>query len=132
MPKPMGNVVPPMLNARAIFDRLDTNKDGKLSFEEFAVGVRHLQAFLAARIGEMKMPLQRGMQFAARKSANSKAHLATRHGTGGTDGPMGMHPGMGPAGPMGPMACTPAWDRRDRWHQWACTPAWDRWAASTR
>jgi hypothetical protein len=109
MAKPMGNVAPPpAFNARAIFDRLDTNKDGKLSFEEFAVGVRHLQAFLAARMGEMKMPLQRGMQFAREKMGQFQGPFG-RPGMGpaGPMAPMGMQPGMGPAGPMGPMGMHP-------------------------
>ena len=75
MPMPMGQAAtPPMLNARVLFERLDTNKDGQLSFDEFAVGVRHLQMFLAAKLGEMK-----GGQFG-----------------GPGMGPMGQHPGMGP------------------------------------
>jgi hypothetical protein len=31
------------LDAKAIFDRLDTNKDGKLSFDEFSAGLRQFQ-----------------------------------------------------------------------------------------
>jgi Spy/CpxP family protein refolding chaperone len=34
----------PQLDAKAIFGRLDTDKDGKLSFEEFSAGSRHFQA----------------------------------------------------------------------------------------
>ena len=44
-PGPGGLKLP--LDARAIFNKLDKNHDGKLSFEEFAVGVRHLNQLLA-------------------------------------------------------------------------------------
>jgi hypothetical protein len=51
-----GGPRPPMFDARTIFNRLDTNHDGKLSFEEFAVGVQHLHQFLAMRAPRRQMP----------------------------------------------------------------------------
>jgi hypothetical protein len=94
MVKPMGGAsAHPVLNAKAIFDRLDTNHDGKLSFEEFAVGVRHLQMFLATRMGEMKRPLWDGI----RSMHERMGQFQGQFGHPGM-GPMGQHPGMGPMG----------------------------------
>ena len=103
MAKPMGNKPrrAPMLNARVLFDRLDTNKDGKLSFDEFDVAVRHLQRFLAMRMGEMKRPLSDGMQAFGEKWGNSAANPA--------------------ASAWDRWASIPAWDR------WAVILVWDRW-----
>ena len=104
--RPMGAIAtPPTLNARVLFSRLDTNKDGKLSFDEFAVGVRHLQSFLATRMGEMKRPLSDGMR-AFREKWGQFQRQSGRPGMG----PMGQHPGMGPMGQhpgMGPMGQHP-------------------------
>jgi Ca2+-binding EF-hand superfamily protein len=103
--KPVGGAAEhPVLDARAIFSRLDTNHDGKLSFEEFAVGVRHLQQFLATRMGEMKRPLWDGI----RSMHERMGQFQGQFGHPGM-GPMGGHPGMGPMdghpgmGPMGIM-----------------------------
>ncbi len=100
--RPMGAVAtPPTLNARVLFSRLDTNKDGKLSFDEFAVGVRHLQRFLATRMSEMKRPLSDGMRALREKWGQFRG----QSGHPGM-GPMGQHRGMGPMGQqfgMGPM-----------------------------
>ena len=52
-PGPGGLKLP--LDARAIFNKLDKNHDGKLSFEEFAVGVRHLNQLLAQRTQAIKV-----------------------------------------------------------------------------
>jgi len=46
----------PTFDARAIFDRLDKNKDGKLSFEEFQAGLREFHQFMAARAPMWQMP----------------------------------------------------------------------------
>jgi hypothetical protein len=116
MGKPKGRVAPlPMLNARVLFSRLDTNKDGKLSFGEFAVGVSHLQRFLATRMGELKRPVADGIRSFREKMGQFKGQFG-RPGMGtmgqhpGMMGTMGMQPGMGPMGPhrgMGPMGQHP-------------------------
>ncbi len=66
-------------NARAVFNRLDSNKDGKLSFEEFAVGFRQVSQMMQSR-------MQGGMKFAHDKMGAFKAEFAKHHGKG--------HPGM--------------------------------------
>jgi Ca2+-binding EF-hand superfamily protein len=118
MARPMGKAATPAFNARVLFARLDTNKDGKLSFDEFAVGVRHMHRLLAARVDGVKAPLQRGMQLAREKMRRFQDGFAKqfqgkapmgRPGMGPAGRPgMGL-PGMGPMGPgghgvgMGPM-----------------------------
>ena len=42
-----GRLATPRLDAQAIFNRLDTNKDGKLSFEEFSAGLQKFQQRMA-------------------------------------------------------------------------------------
>ncbi len=92
--RPMGRGATfPMFNARAIFDRLDTNHDGKLSFEEFAVGVRHLHAFLAAKMGELQRPFWDRMRSFGKRMGQFRGQF----GHPGM-GPMGGRPGMGPMG----------------------------------
>jgi hypothetical protein len=121
--KPMGTVAPPpTLNARVLFDRLDTNKDGELSFDEFDVAVRHLQRLLAARMDEMKGPRSDGMrsfgenwgQFRGQSGGPGMGPMGQHPGMGPMDGQPGMgpmgHPGMGPMGQdpgMGPMGQHP-------------------------
>ncbi len=121
--KPVGRAaVPPMFNPRVLFQRLDTNKDGKLSFDEFTVGVRHLQRFLATRFGELKRPLSDGVravrakmgQFRGQSGRPGMGPMGQHPGKGLGMGPMGQHPGkglgMGPMGQhpgMGPMGQHP-------------------------
>jgi hypothetical protein len=101
MGQPKGRVAAsPVLNARVIFNRLDGNKDGKLSFDEFAVGVRHLQQSLATRIGQIKQPLWDR----ARSLHQKMGQFRGQFGHPGM-GPMGQHPGMGMG--MGPMGQQP-------------------------
>ncbi len=104
--RPMGHgAMSPMFNARAIFNRLDTDHDGKLSFEEFAVGVRHLHQFLAGRISELQRPFWDRI-----RSFRGRLGPFQGHPTHPGMGPMGGHPGMGPMGPhpgMGPMGGHP-------------------------
>ncbi|MEN6451224.1 MAG: EF-hand domain-containing protein [Thermoguttaceae bacterium] len=68
---------------RAIFNRLDTNKDGKLSFEEFAAGLRQFREMVAKQAKAWTPP------FAGRMYAQA---------------PKGMMQGF--ACPFGPMAFT--------------------------
>ena len=49
--------------ARAIFDRLDTNHDGVLSFQEFVAGLRHLCNAVAMRLPNQMFGRQGGMPF---------------------------------------------------------------------
>jgi len=51
--------------ARAIFNRLDKNQDGKLSFDEFYTGFRHLRQAVSARVGQWQQPMKNiGPKFA--------------------------------------------------------------------
>ncbi|MCD4726978.1 MAG: EF-hand domain-containing protein [Pirellulales bacterium] len=51
-----GGAKPPKQTAKTIFIRLDKDKDGKLSFEEFSVGLRHLRHIIAARADKWRKP----------------------------------------------------------------------------
>ena len=89
-PGPGGLKLP--LDARAIFNKLDKNHDGKLSFEEFAVGVRHLNQLLAQRAQAMRsflgrqgpnVTMQRGPERFARgpqERDGMRGHFAQRDG----------------------------------------------------
>jgi autotransporter-associated beta strand protein len=111
MARPTGKAAVPAFNPRVLFARLDTNKDGKLSFDEFAVGVRHLHQLFAARVDGVKAPLQRGVQLAREKMRRFQDGFAKqfqgkapmgRPGMGPAGRPGTGMPGMGPMGPGGP------------------------------
>jgi len=51
--------LPELPNLKTLFDRLDTDKDGKLSFDEFKVGMTKLHQFFAARLAENRVPTNR-------------------------------------------------------------------------
>lgn len=101
MPQPpMGNMAkPPMFDAKVVFARLDTNKDGKLSFEEFQVGCQKMHQAMVSRMHRWKGPFQGGMPFGhkgmdARKPPFGKPDFAK--------GPEGPHGDKGVKGPGAP------------------------------
>ncbi len=86
--KPMAGGMQPKLAAKAIFDRLDTDKDGKLSFAEFSVGLRHLRQAMTARVNTWQSPKRpgAGKQFATKHSAKKPGPQKFAQGHQGFDG----------------------------------------------
>ncbi|MCY2989983.1 MAG: EF-hand domain-containing protein [Planctomycetota bacterium] len=107
--------------AKAMFDRLDVDKDGKLSYEEFAQGLAALHKARQAQMARHAAAMRQAHSWAGRPGMQhpglSRGPLGQR-GMGGPGmgqhgmgfGPMGRH-GMGGAGagqpPMGPSGMTP-------------------------
>ncbi len=54
---------PAMFNLKAIFDRLDRDKNGQLSFQEFAAGFQQMRQMFVVRAGQWapKMQIHKGM-----------------------------------------------------------------------
>ncbi|MBU4398483.1 MAG: EF-hand domain-containing protein [Planctomycetes bacterium] len=71
-----GGAKSPKQTAKALFVRLDKDKDGKLSFEEFSVGLRHLRHIMAARADQWCKPMRQGFgpEFDKKYSAKGPKH----------------------------------------------------------
>ena len=77
---------------KVLFTRMDKDKDGKLSFEEFSAGMKRLHQRMAMQAGPMSGPGMRG------------AGMPGPHGDRGPMGPMGMKRPDGPKPGTCPMA----------------------------
>jgi len=109
----MGGVQPFRLDARAIFNRLDRDKDGKLSFEEFAAGLHQFRQMFVQRVGQFaaRMPHQK-MAFAWAPKIPSfmqdhfKRYFPTKDGrVGGPPAPYAQQMAKQPSRPFCPMGC---------------------------
>lgn len=111
-----GGAKPPKKTAKAIFIRLDKDEDGKLSFEEFSVGLRHLRHIMATRADKWCKPTRQGFgpEFDEKYFAKGHKHhgnkkfakgfhcfYCMRYGMGPWHPPHGMQFGMNPWHPRG-------------------------------
>jgi hypothetical protein len=93
-PKPPVQAKAPQFDAKVLFARLDKDKDGKLNFEEFSVGLRHLHQMWVAKAPRMQM--QKVQAFAGKvmpqcpwakpRPQQGKAMMVIKKGLGGPQG----------------------------------------------
>jgi Ca2+-binding EF-hand superfamily protein len=93
--------LPEMPNLKVIFDRLDSDKDSKLSFDEFKVGMAKMHQFFAARLANKPAPANR---YAGKYDEFPPKPWMTMRQTGwepaGRPGPQGYGPGPQGHGPQ--------------------------------